>query len=115
VQKEFKLINIGNYPNPVSSNVIDPNNAGRTRFTYTLTADADEVKIEIYTVSGRLVNSLNNLPSTVGYHEYPRTQKGWECVDKDGRRLANGVYFYKIIATKGKQKIEKIEKLAILR
>lgn len=115
VQKDFKILNIGNYPNPVSSDVIDPNNEGRTRFTYTLTDDADEVKIEIYTVSGRLVNTLNNLPSTVGYHEYPRTIKGWECVDKDGRKLANGVYFYKIIATKGKHKIEKIEKLAILR
>jgi len=115
VQKDFKILNIGNYPNPVSSEVIDPNNEGRTRFTYTLTDDADEVKIEIYTVSGRLVKTLNNLPSTVGYHEYPRAIKGWECVDKDGRKLANGVYFYKIIATKGKQKIEEIEKMAILR
>ncbi|MBN2017488.1 MAG: T9SS type A sorting domain-containing protein [Candidatus Cloacimonetes bacterium] len=115
VQKEFNLIHIGNYPNPVSLETTDPNNEGRTRFTYTLTDDADEVRIEIYTVSGRLVNVIRDMRTTVGYHEYPHTLKGWECVDRDGRKLANGVYFYKIVATKGNESIEKIMKMAILR
>ncbi|MDP8227099.1 MAG: hypothetical protein P9L89_05620, partial [Candidatus Celaenobacter polaris] len=115
VQKEFNIINIGNYPNPVSIETTDPNNEGRTRFTYTLTDDADEIKIEIYTVSGRLVNVIKDMRTTVGYHEYPHAFKGWECVDHDGRKLANGVYFYKIIAQKGSKRIEKIEKMAILR
>ncbi|MDP8315443.1 MAG: C25 family cysteine peptidase [Candidatus Celaenobacter antarcticus] len=115
VQKEFNIINIGNYPNPISLETTDPNNEGRTRFTYTLTDDADEVKIEIYTVSGRLVNVIKDMRTTVGYHEYPHALKGWECVDRDGRKLANGVYFYKIIAQKGIKKIEKIKKMAILR
>ncbi len=115
VQKEFNIINIGNYPNPVSIETTDPNNEGRTRFTYTLTDDADEIKIEIYTVSGRLVNVIKDMRTTVGYHEYPHALKGWECVDHDGRKLANGVYFYKIIAQKGSKRIEKIEKMAILR
>ena len=117
VQKEFNIIHIGNYPNPVSSSTTDPNNEGNTRFTYTLTDDADDVTIKIYTVSGRLVNKLT-LPyrfRTVGYHEYPRALKGWDCTDVDGRKLANGVYFYKIIATKGKNRIEKTKRLAILR
>ena len=115
VQKEFNIINIGNYPNPVSLETTDPNNEGRTRFTYTLTDDADVVKIEIYTVSGRLVNVIKDMRTTVGYHEYPHSLRGWECVDRDGRKLANGVYFYKIIAQKGSKIIEKIEKMAILR
>lgn len=115
VQKEFNIINIGNYPNPISLETTDPNNEGRTRFTYTLTDDADEVKIEIYTVSGRLVNVIKDMRTTVGYHEYPHALKGWECVDRDGRKLANGVYFYKIIARKGSKTIEKIKKMAILR
>ena len=114
-QKEFNIIHIGNYPNPVRSVTSDPNNEGRTRFTYTLTDDADDITIKIFTVSGRLVNTLSDLPTTVGYHEYPRAVKGWECIDFDGRKLANGVYFWKIIAKKGKKVIEKIEKLAILR
>lgn len=115
VQKEFNITHIGNYPNPVYSLTSDPNNEGRTRFTYTLTDDADGITIKIFTVSGRLVNTLSDLATTVGYHEYPRAMKGWDCTDFDGRKLANGVYFYKIIAKKGKKVIEKIEKLAILR
>ncbi|MCK4359061.1 MAG: hypothetical protein KAW92_10055 [Candidatus Cloacimonetes bacterium] len=115
VQKEFNIIHIGNYPNPVYSLTSDPNNEGRTRFTYTLTDDADDITIKIFTVSGRLVNTLSDLATTVGYHEYPRKERGWDCTDFDGRKLANGVYFYKIIAKKGKKVIEKIEKLAILR
>jgi len=115
VQKEFNIIHIGNYPNPVRAVTSDPNNEGRTRFTYTLTDDADDIKIKIFTVSGRLVNTLSDLATTVGYHEYPRAMKGWDCTDFDGRKLANGVYFWKIIAKKGKKVIKKIEKLAILR
>jgi len=115
VQKEFDIINVGNYPNPVSLETVDPNNEGRTRFTYTLTDDADEVKIEIYTVAGRLVNVIRDTRTTVGYHEYPHALKGWECVDFDNRKLANGVYFYKIIAKKGSKTIEKTMKMAILR
>ena len=115
VQEEFKIINIGNYPNPVSSRTSDPNNEGRTRFTYTLTTAADDVTIKIFTVSGRLVNELKDLANACGYHEYPRAKKGWRCVDFDDRKLANGVYFYKVIAQKGSKKIEKIEKMAILR
>ncbi len=115
VQKEFNIINMGNYPNPISLETTDPNNEGRTRFTYTLTDDADVVKIEIYTVSGRLVNVIKDMRTTVGYHEYPHEFRGWECVDRDGRKLANGVYFYKIIAQKGSKRIEKIKKMAILR
>ena len=115
VQKEFTVINTGNYPNPVSLETTDPNNEGRTRFTYTLTDDADDVSIEIYTVSGRLVNVIQGLRTSVGYHEYPHALKGWECVDHDGRKLANGVYFYKIVAQKGSKIVEVIEKMAILR
>jgi len=61
------------------------------------------------------VNVIKDMRTTVGYHEYPHALKGWECVDRDGRKLANGVYFYKIIAQKGIKKIEKIKKMAILR
>ena len=115
VLKDFKIINIGNYPNPVISSTIDPNNSENTRFIYTLTDNADEVTIKIYTVSGRLVNQFSDLRTSVGYHEYPRAVKGWACTDFDGRKLANGVYFWKIIATKGNKTIEKINKMAILR
>lgn len=115
VNDQFDLTKVANYPNPVKSKTIDPINSNRTRFTYTLTDDADNVKIKVYTVSGRLVNTFDNLPTSVGYHEYPRTVYGWDCRDKDGYLLANGIYFFKVIAKKGNKEIVKTCKMAILR
>ncbi len=113
VNDAFDVVNIANYPNPVTGNTVDPKNSGRTRFTYVITDDADEVKIKIFTVSGRLVKTFNNLPYGVGYHEFPRTVYAWDCTDDQGFLLANGVYFYKIIAKKGNKIVEKTQKLAI--
>ncbi|HRU47548.1 MAG TPA: C25 family cysteine peptidase [Candidatus Syntrophosphaera sp.] len=115
VNNTFDIKNIGNYPNPVLGVTEDPKNQGRTRFTYVLTDDADEVTIKVYTVAGRLVKTFKNLPTGVGYHEYPRTVYGWDCKDEFGYYLANGVYFYKVIAKKGNKKIEKTMKMAILK
>ncbi|MDP2172784.1 MAG: C25 family cysteine peptidase [Candidatus Cloacimonadaceae bacterium] len=115
VNETFNITNIGNYPNPVLGIADDPKNYGRTRFTYVLTDDASEVTIKVYTVSGRLVKTFANLPSGVGYHEFPRSLYGWDCKDEYGFNLANGVYFYKIIARQGNKKIEKTMKMAILK
>ena len=115
VSTKFDIINIGNYPNPVKSRTIHSDNIGRTRFTYVLTDDADKVYIKIYTVSGRLVKTFKNLETGVGYHEFPRGVLGWDCRDKDGYYLANGVYFYRITAIKGNKKIEQTKKMAILK
>ena len=115
VNDRFDIINIGNYPNPVVGRAQDPRNDGRTRFTYTLTDSADDVYIKVYTVSGRLVKTFRNLPTGVGYHEYPRTVYAWDCKDDQGFTLANGTYFYKIVAKRGSKKIEKTMKMAILR
>jgi hypothetical protein len=115
VNTRFEVLNLANYPNPVVTTTIDPANQNRTRFTYVLTDDADEVTIKVYTVSGRLVKTFHNLPSGIGYHEYPRTVLGWDCRDDKGYYLANGVYFYKIIARKGNKTAEKTQKMAITR
>ena len=115
VSEKFGLSKVGNYPNPVLGRAEDPKNDGRTRFTYVLTDDADKVTIKVYTVAGRLVKTFSHLPTGVGYHEYPRTLYGWDCTDEQGFSLANGVYFYKVIATKGSKTLEKTMKMAILK
>ncbi|MDD2597333.1 MAG: FlgD immunoglobulin-like domain containing protein, partial [Candidatus Cloacimonetes bacterium] len=115
VNDKFNISNIGNYPNPVLGQAQDPKNDGRTRFTYVLTDTADEVYIKVYTISGRLVKTFRNLPTGVGYHEYPRTVYAWDCKDEQGFPLANGTYFYRVVARRGDKKIEKIMKMAILR
>lgn len=115
VNDKFNITNIGNYPNPVLGKAQDPKNDGRTRFTYVLTDTADEVYIKVYTISGRLVKTFRDLPTGVGYHEYPRTVYAWDCKDDMGYTLANGTYFYRVVARKGNKKIEKTMKMAILR
>ncbi|MFA7546925.1 MAG: hypothetical protein GX294_02080 [Candidatus Cloacimonetes bacterium] len=115
VNETFDITRIGNYPNPVLGRAEDPKNDGRTRFTYVLTDDADNVTIKVYTVAGRLVKTFDFLPTGVGYHEFPRTLYGWDCTDEQGFPLANGMYFYKVIARKGKKTIEKTMKMAILK
>lgn len=115
VNDTFEIKNIANYPNPVMGHAQDPKNDGRTRFTYVLTDTADEVYIKIYTISGRLVKTFRDLPVGVGYHEYPRTVYAWDCKDDQGYPLANGTYFYRVVARKGGKKIEKTMKMAILR
>jgi len=115
VNDRFDIVNVANYPNPVVGRAQDPKNDGRTRFTYILTDTADEVYIKVYTISGRLVKTFRNLPTGVGYHEYPRTVYAWDCTDDQGYILANGTYFYKVVARKGSKKIEKTMKMAILR
>lgn len=115
VNDHFDIVNIGNYPNPVLGQAEDPKNDGRTRFTYILTDSADDVYIKVYTISGRLVRTFKHLPTGVGYHEYPRTVYAWDCKDEQGFPLANGTYFYKVVARRGNKKIEKIMKMAILK
>ncbi|MCF7858274.1 MAG: hypothetical protein K9N07_02965 [Candidatus Cloacimonetes bacterium] len=115
VNDHFDILNFANYPNPVKTVTYYPVNSGRTRFTYVLTDDADKVNIKVYTVSGRLIKTFKDLPASVGYHEYPRTTLGWDCRDDEGYFLANGVYFYRITATKNNKKIEKTQKMAILK
>ena len=85
------LSNVLNYPNPFST---------QTYFVYTLTgseAPAD-FRLQIYTVSGRLVRELTQVelgPLRVGTH---RTDLPWDGTDSYGDPLANGVYLYRILA-----------------
>ncbi len=95
----FKVItsasisNVLNYPNPFSTS---------TQFVYTLTgADVPaEMTIQIMTVSGRIVREISKAelgPLRIGTH---RTDYKWDGTDEFGDRLANGVYLYRILATK---------------
>ena len=67
--------------------------------------------IKIYTVSGRLIKILPNLPGDPGFNASP-----WDGLDEDGDRLANGVYLYKILARgTGGQRKEQIGRLFVMR
>jgi hypothetical protein len=84
--KEFKVLNPLNYPNPFSYRT------NGTTISYVLNLTADEASVRIYTVAGRL---LRNLPGgmAVNYNTVH-----WDGNDEYGNRLANGTYLYVVMA-----------------
>jgi hypothetical protein len=100
----LNLSDVYNYPNPFSQ---------ETNFTFQTQGlqPGSEIKVKIYTVSGRLIRTLDGLSEPLpGYNYYP-----WDGRDADGDRIANGVYLYKIILKSGEEQKEVIEKLVVLR
>ncbi|HLF14428.1 MAG TPA: FlgD immunoglobulin-like domain containing protein, partial [Bacteroidota bacterium] len=93
-----------NYPNPF----------GRaTYFTFEHNqTSAVDVEVKIYTVAGRLINSLEES----GFDD--RFVKiRWDGRDREGDEVANGVYLYKVIArtVDGKYSGEALGKLSVTR
>jgi len=79
-------------------------------FCYELESSADEVKITIYTISGRKVKSISGASAQRGYNE-----EMWDTRNNDGDKVANGTYFYKMVAEKDSKKVQQIGKLSIIR
>ena len=96
---DFLLRFIANHPNPFVE---------RTTIVFSITDMAEEVKLGIYTVSGRLIRTFKYY-DIIGYVE-----QDWDGCDEDGNQVANGVYYLKITARRDDKKIEKIEKMARL-
>ncbi|UCE06361.1 MAG: type IX secretion system sortase PorU, partial [bacterium] len=100
----LKITNVFNYPNPFTSS---------TTFTFNVSRDC-KVKIKVYTIAGRLIETIDNLHVGAGMY-----QLYWNGRDRDGDVLANGVYLYKLIATAQLQdenlKDEYIGKLVVAR
>jgi len=95
---DVTILNLLNYPNPMSSN--------GTTFTFSLNDDVRYAEIKIYSQSGRLVD-------TIKFNgEYGFNRINW----KPPVILANGVYFYKItVRSINGRKSSKIEKLVVMR
>ena len=95
------LVSFMNYPNPF---------ARETTFCCELTAPADELEVKIYTLSGRLIRTLETLP-TAGFF-----MLDWDGRDAHGMEVANGVYFAKIrIQREGEKDITEILKMMKLK
>jgi hypothetical protein len=93
------ITNLLNYPNPFSTS---------TRFVFELTGSEipDELQIEIFTITGRLVKVIfiDELgPLHIGRNI---TEYAWDGNDMYGDRLANGVYFYQVKAKINGQDID---------
>ena len=103
VSNDAKILYAYNYPDPISKD---------TYFTFKLTQVPDELKINIYTVAGRLIKQITKTSSELNY-DFNRIY--WDGKDQDGDAPANGVYFYKIIITKDGKNQNITQKMAIIR
>ena len=90
VDSKPSITNVLNYPNPFSST---------TQFVFTLTGASipDQLIIQIFSASGKVVKEitradLGNLHIGVNVTDYK-----WDGTDNFGDRLANGVYFYRVM------------------
>ncbi len=93
-----------NIPNPMEL---------ETRFLFELDREAD-LELTIYTSAGRRIQRLRSERlSPARAREFGLF---WDGRDADGDRIANGVYFYRVLATDREgHREERIERLAVLR
>jgi hypothetical protein len=101
VETDFRIRNVGNYPNPWK---------GRTEFAYSLSKDARDVTIEIYSVGGRLIRSITHVS---GHRN--RNTVVWDGRDRSGIAVASGVYFYEIRAQSGSEHAKCTGKMLVVR
>ncbi len=102
VINEASVTNFFPYPNPFS---------GSTRFVFTLTGAElpQELKIQIMTVTGKVVREITQEelgPIRIGNNI---SQYAWDGTDEFGDKLANGVYLYRVILRLNGQSIKKRE------
>jgi hypothetical protein len=104
-KEELTLDHVLNYPNPFTTKT-------DFYFEHNQVCANLEAQIQIYTVSGRLVKTINKNVMTEGFRSAPIS---WDGLDEFGDQLAKGVYVYilKVKSLDGKI-VEKVEKLVIL-
>ncbi len=87
---EIRLENALAFPNPF-------NDDRGTQFSFNLvSATSADVTIRVFTVSGRLIYERTERALQPGYHQLP-----WNALDAEGAPIANGVYFYRLLARNG--------------
>jgi len=94
------ISNVLNYPNPFSTS---------TAFVFTITGSEvpQNIKIEILTITGKVVKQITEQelgPLHIGTNI---TQYKWNGTDMYGQRLANGVYLYHVVTNLDGKSLQK--------
>ena len=102
----LNLENVLNYPNPFV-------NYTEFWFNHNKPNEVLEVQVQIFTVAGKLIKTINQVVQTVGNLSRNIT---WNGLDDFGNKIGKGVYVYKlrVKATSSNLISEKYEKLVIL-
>ncbi|PKV76372.1 interleukin-like EMT inducer protein [Pontibacter ramchanderi] len=103
VDNESKITNFYPYPNPFST---------KTQFIFTLTGGVipSDFKIQIMTVTGKIVKEIMREeigPIRIGNN---KTEYAWDGTDMYGDKLANGVYLYRVVMPKDAEEMKHIWK-----
>lgn len=100
------LDNVLNYPNPFV-------NYTEFWFNHNKPNESLEVQVQIFTISGKLVKTINQLVQTTGNLS---RSIAWNGLDDFGNKIGKGVYVYKlkVKSTISNISSEKYEKLVIL-
>lgn len=105
-KQDVVLDHVLNYPNPFTT---------RTEFFFEHNQVCNELEtqVQIFTVSGKLVKTINQSVTTQGFRS---AGIEWDGKDDFGDQLAKGVYIYRLkVKTTDGQTAEKLEKLVLLR
>lgn len=103
---QLNLDNVLNYPNPFV-------NYTEFWFQHNKPNEPLEVQVQIFTVSGKLIKTINQFVQTTGNLS---NTIHWNGLDDFGNKLGKGVYVYRlgVKATSSNLSAEKYEKLVIL-
>jgi hypothetical protein len=104
---DLALDHVLNYPNPFTTQT-------EFWFEHNRPGDVLDVKVEIFSVSGKLVKTIQTQASTGGYRVDGIT---WDGLDNFGDPIGRGVYVYKVSvkALSDNSRASEFEKLVILR
>ena len=104
--EELALEHVLNYPNPFTTYT-------EFYFEHNRPCSTLEVQVQVFTVSGRLVKTINRRVACEGFRSEPMA---WDGLDDMGDKLGRGVYVYRVgVQTPEGDTAEKYEKLVILR
>lgn len=96
------ISNVLNYPNPFTT---------QTRFVFTLTGSRipEYFKIQIMTVSGKIVKEIHKEELGQLHVGHNMTDYAWDGRDQFGDALANGLYLYRVVTRLDNNPIERYE------
>lgn len=103
---QIALQHVLNYPNPFTTNT-------QFMFEHNQACETLDVRIQIFTVSGKLVKTILQNVHQDGFRSEPIP---WDGLDDFGDRIGKGVYVYKLeVRNLQGAKAEQFEKLVILK
>ncbi len=103
VNDQLNLLDVYNYPNPFSDHTV---------FTFRLSQLPEKLEIKIFTISGRLIKTIERNSAQLNL-DFNRI--AWDGKDEDGDIVASGVYLYKMILHKSGESVSVTQKLAVVR